>query len=36
MYQGVHYAMDNVAGLAVGQDMIAELLPAYLEERFGR
>lgn len=32
---GVHYAMDNVAGLAVGQDMIAELLPAYLEERFG-
>mmetsp|Transcript_18752 Transcript_18752/g.27793 ORF Transcript_18752/g.27793 Transcript_18752/m.27793 type:complete len:506 (-) Transcript_18752:315-1832(-) len=32
---GVHYAMDNIAGLSVGQDMIAKLLPHYLEERYG-
>ena len=32
---GVHYRDDNVAGLIIGQEIVARELPAYLEERYG-
>jgi len=32
---GVHYVSDNVAGLKMGQEIIAGELPRYLAERYG-
>lgn len=32
---GVHYASDNIAGLTLGCKLIADYLPAYLEEMYG-
>lgn len=34
-YAGVHYESDNQAGLAMGQSVIAKLLPAMLAEAYG-
>jgi len=31
---GVHYRDDNLAGLIIGQEIIARELPAYLQERY--
>jgi membrane-associated phospholipid phosphatase len=32
---GVHYKTDNLAGLKLGQEIIARLLPKYLNETYG-
>ena len=32
---GVHYEADNIAGLNIGQRIVREKLPAYLEEMYG-
>lgn len=32
---GVHYVSDNIAGLNLGQEIVARRLPAYLNERYG-
>jgi hypothetical protein len=32
---GVHYPQDNIAGLHVGQRIIREQLPAYMEDNYG-
>eukprot|EP00592_Proboscia_alata_P009693 CAMPEP_0194358446 /NCGR_PEP_ID=MMETSP0174-20130528/5645_1 /TAXON_ID=216777 /ORGANISM="Proboscia alata, Strain PI-D3" /LENGTH=435 /DNA_ID=CAMNT_0039128755 /DNA_START=50 /DNA_END=1354 /DNA_ORIENTATION=+ len=32
---GVHYADDNIAGLNLGQEIIAALLPTYLGDKYG-
>lgn len=32
---GVHYEQDNIVGLNVGQRIMREKLPAYLEEQYG-
>merc|ERR1712045_490774 len=32
---GVHYPSDNLAGLMVGQEILAEKLPRYLHDEFG-
>ena len=32
---GVHYQMDNIAGLKLGQEIVARLLPDYLHEKYG-
>jgi membrane-associated phospholipid phosphatase len=32
---GVHYRMDNIAGLKLGQEIIARLLPDFINENYG-
>jgi membrane-associated phospholipid phosphatase len=32
---GVHYPIDNMAGLKLGQEIVARLLPDYLSKRYG-
>ena len=32
---GVHYASDNISGLRLGQKIIADKLPTYLNEIYG-
>ena len=32
---GVHYTSDNIAGLMVGQKVLAEKLPQYLHDEYG-
>jgi hypothetical protein len=32
---GVHYASDNIAGLMVGQEILAQKLPKYLHDEYG-
>ena len=32
---GVHYASDNIAGLMVGQEILAQKLPQYLHDEYG-
>ena len=32
---GVHYASDNIAGLMVGQEILAQKLPGYLNNEYG-
>ena len=32
---GVHYYTDTIAGLNIGQEVLARLLPGYLEEKYG-
>jgi len=32
---GVHYPMDNIAGLNIGQRIVQEQLPTYMAEQFG-
>ena len=32
---GVHYYSDTIAGLNIGQEILAQLLPGYLEEKYG-
>ena len=32
---GVHYGDDNIAGLMVGQEILAQKLPKYLQEEYG-
>merc|ERR1712157_260391 len=32
---GVHYSSDNIAGLDLGQEVVAEELPRYLAEKYG-
>lgn len=32
---GVHYASDNIAGLRLGQQIMEDKLPSYLEEKYG-
>jgi hypothetical protein len=32
---GVHYVSDNIAGLALGQEIVARRLPEYLNEKYG-
>ena len=32
---GVHYESDNMAGLALGQEVIRRELPGFLQERYG-
>jgi len=32
---GVHYRSDNIAGLIVGQEILAQMLPSYLHEVYG-
>ena len=32
---GVHYQTDNLAGLKLGQEILARLLPDYLHEKYG-
>jgi hypothetical protein len=31
----VHYASDNMAGLKLGQKIMENVLPGYLEEKYG-
>ena len=33
---GVHYEMDNLAGLTLGQELVARVLPDYLAQTYGR
>ena len=32
---GVHYQMDNMAGLKLGRELVARFLPGYLNEKYG-
>jgi hypothetical protein len=32
---GVHYTTDNIAGLNLGQKVLADKLPGYLSETYG-
>jgi hypothetical protein len=32
---GVHYPIDNISGLKLGQEIVARLLPEYLHKRYG-
>lgn len=32
---GVHYPTDNIVGLQIGQEILAELLPDHLEHKYG-
>ena len=32
---GVHYQMDNLAGLKLGRELVARFLPGYLNEKYG-
>ena len=32
---GVHYQSDNLAGLKLGQEIVARVLPGYLNEKYG-
>ena len=32
---GVHYPTDNIVGLQIGQEILAELLPGHLEYKYG-
>ena len=32
---GVHFPTDNIAGLNLGQEILAPRLPGYLAERYG-
>ena len=33
---GVHYEMDNLSGLVLGQELVARALPDYLASKYGR
>jgi hypothetical protein len=32
---GVHYDIDNIAGLTMGQEILAQKLPRYLQDEYG-
>jgi hypothetical protein len=32
---GVHFSTDNIAGLSLGQEVLAHFLPKYLSETYG-
>ncbi len=32
---GVHYPSDNIAGLNIGQEILSQLLPRYLHDKYG-
>jgi hypothetical protein len=32
---GVHYDIDNIAGLMMGQEILAQKLPRYLQDEYG-
>ena len=34
-FAGVHYESDNMAGLALGQEVIRRELPGFLQEHYG-